>query len=791
MRAKPTLLRGLQSQPLGSYLAALGVFRVLSQQTETPIRASWSPEGFVLDGVSREDLVAFLVDRYHPTPLVAPWAGGSGFAEGEDTGAIDSIRESTEVRLGGYRRIIEQIRRFPELPPRGLRVCDVVRWAAATASDDKAPKKLRKDLGKLLAALDGTQTDDNGSIEDLKQRHPAAKIFTQMKSQRRAANKAALAARCRNELPDECLGWLDASLVLHVTDDGQIDQTVGPLSKDAMKPKLEFSRLFMQAVCEVVLSKNRDRCTRLAESFITGEPATGLSETAAGLFELGSAGGFNTGPGFESKGLPNNPWKIAMVFEGCVLWSGNVSRRAGAATTNMALVGPFTTRHVAGGVGAFGHANAESALTELWTPLWTRPVSLAELTTLLAEGRARVGGSEPRNAVEFAEAVASLGVDRGITSFVRYAIIERRGPSYMAVPSGTLDVRVRNEADLLRQLDRELPVLDSFLRRFPGDGPPAHLISRRRAIDDARFDVAQRGGPAAMRSLVRAIGALEAALARRDPGRDPKLPRPLGRLGPEWIDACGDEIEVRLAAALASISRTGGAGPLRAYLAPLHPDDPRRYAPSSRVTSWAGTDLSDRLSSVLRRRLLDVHRGADEEWDETGNPTWGKRRASQSDVAMFLAGDLVDESALEELLFGFTWVRASNGGVRSVSVPAPPLPRVYALLRLLFLPDGVAKGSERVIIVPDPAILPLLRVGRVNDAVERASRQLRSNGFRPRCVLDNRAHDAGFGRRLAAALLFPVSGVASLVARALLPAAEPTSSATNDQHGTEGPTHDH
>jgi len=767
---KSVLLRGLQSQPLATYLAALGVLRICAEQWDERLRARWSPEGFVIDGVDEDELVTFLVERYEPTPLVAPWAGGAGFAEGEDTTSIDAIRGSTDSRLTRYRAVIEAVRGFPELPPRGLLIGDVRAWAAAKVSDAQTKEKVRADLRKLLEDLASSNARDDLLIDDCKQGHPAAKIFTQLKAERRQGNKSAIAGRCRNELPDECVRWVDAAVVLFVNEKGELADVAGPLSKDARKPRQEFSRLFMEAVSKTILG-DRQQSLQLARGMLTGATVAGLMPMAPGMFELGSAGGFNMGTGFSSSGVLSNPWTITMTFEGCVAWSGSVSRRAGEALS-VATVGPFTTRHVPAASAAASSADADSALTEIWTPLWERPASAAEVLALLAEGRASVAGRGPQNAVEFAEAVASLGVDRGIASFVRFAILERRGPSFVASPLGRLRVAERREVDLLDQLDHELRHVERFFRGFPSEtGPPTQLINLRRRIDDARFEVAARGGHDAMTRLVRAVGALEMALARRDPGKEPRLPRPLGGLGVNWIDACGDSVEVRIAAALSSIAPAGGAGPVRSYLAPLDPGKPWKYAAAARSLPWAGVDIAERLANVLRRRVLDVRaRGAGERTADR-NPTWGVRRATLGDLALFLAPDLIDDTALEELFFGFTWVKQDAMRIRPLSREAPPLPRDYALLKLLFLPNGIPQGTEHLAIAADGTILSLLHAGRIADAVTRASSVLRAKGLRPRRVVDPRAPlDPKRGQRLAAALLIPLAQPEVLVEVALRPA---------------------
>lgn len=517
----------------------------------------------------------------------------------------------------------------------------------------------------------------------------------------------------------------------------------------------------------------------LLRGFLHGTPTRSLRESAAGMFMLGSAGGANTGPGVENEKLPNNPWQFIFLIEGSLLWAGSLSsQQSGMSSVGRFATSPFTVRHVAAGNSSFDGARDQAGVVEVWTPVWSRPSSVREIERLLADGRvevrARSGSMErARDALDFADAVGSLGVDRGVESFLRFALLDRRGGSYIAVPAGRLQVRHRSEVDLLRQLDAQLDVLDSqFIRRFKGDGPPANLRSLRSNVNEARFDVATRGGSDAMVRLVRAVGALERVLARRDPSKDPRLPRPLGGLGLEWIAACGDTPEVRLAAALTSLGRTGGAGGFRSYVSSVSPQKEWEFLPAPRSRSWFGSTLPARLASVLSRRLLDVN-APGKEAAGGRNPTWGARQVGIEDIAVFLEPGLIDEVALEELLFGFTWVKQGPGPKPRIGGPAaPPAPREYALLKLLCLPDGVPVGTERVTLKTPPELVPLLIAGRVDDAVRVASAALRARGLKPRRLSPSHRTDAEFGTRLAAALLFPMFQVDALLRDALLPSTE-------------------
>ncbi len=86
----------------------------------------------------------------------------------------------------------------------------------------------------------------------------------------------------------------------------------------------------------------------------------------------------------------------------------------------------------------------------------------------------------------------------------------------------------------------------------------------------------------------------------------------------------------------------------------------------------------------------------------------------------------------------------------------PSLPRIYAFLKLLFLPQGRLPSSagETIVIKHEPAIIPLLRAGRITDALQTAYQRLVASGVVP---LTKEFHwDDRVGTRLAAALLFPI-----------------------------------
>ncbi|GEM_PF-448642 len=73
-------LNGLKPDVLATYLAALGVLRLLAEQKDASARGFWRNEHFVL--VSEFDWKAierFFLEDYAPTPILAPWNLESGF----------------------------------------------------------------------------------------------------------------------------------------------------------------------------------------------------------------------------------------------------------------------------------------------------------------------------------------------------------------------------------------------------------------------------------------------------------------------------------------------------------------------------------------------------------------------------------------------------------------------------------------------------------------------------------------------------------------------------------------
>ncbi|HEV3112949.1 MAG TPA: type I-U CRISPR-associated protein Csx17 [Candidatus Binataceae bacterium] len=522
--------------------------------------------------------------------------------------------------------------------------------------------------------------------------------------------------------------------------------------------RLEYTNVFMRRVAVLMSADSAAISEGLLRNALFGTAATGLTIEPVGQHDPGRAGGFNQGAGIEQKKFPTNPWNFILAIEGAIVWSSGVARRHGVSTTRL-LASPFTVHSRAIGYASSSEAEQSKRRTaEIWTPIWDRPANYREVRAFFAEGRADVGNHPAADAIGFAEAVGSLGVDRGVSSFIRYVLLKRRGDSYIALPAGRFPVHYCAESDLLREeLEPILHRLDRFLRRL-GKQTPASLTSARRRIDDTIYELLLRGGPPRVKALIASIGNLELLLSRRDPARD--MPdQPLGGLSARWIAAADDgTAELRLAAALSSIRSAGAVGSIRVNLVPVDPAHPRSWATGAAQTSWVGNSLASRIASVAVRRVMDMQRLSVE-----GSAFDAALSLCPEDVAIFLDGD-VDDALLEDLLFGCLWIDWSGSNSRvaiaelrsrwSRPLSNRPVSRAWALLKLLFS-GSTLRGPAEQVFKPraEPSILPLLSTGRIADACRIAQRRLLISGLSPLRV---DFADSGDGIRVAASLLFPV-----------------------------------
>lgn len=726
-------LIGVTPNVLMHYLKGLGVLRLV-HQVDHEVSAHWNATVMQLEtSLNREDLVHLFLEQYAPTPIVSPWNKGSGFWDSKTAGrALQQIERSTSARLTPYRQTITAARRC---------------------------------IDQLHCTA--------GSLGDKKQ-------------------KASLLVALRAQLPDAALDWLDTAVV--VTDVAQFSPLLGTGGNDG---RLDFSSNFHQHLARLMPFSDaasdeaksiqaKSRAWLESSLWQVGSPA--LVTASSGQFHPGGIGGPNAISGFEGDFLVN-PWDFVLMLEGVMLLAGSATRRLGSSRLARAAF-PFTVSMSAAGSGTLSNIESTTARAEIWLPIWSNPVGPEELRRLFGEGRAQIGRRDAQSGIDFARAVVGLGTDRGVDAFHRFAFVQRSGLNYLATSLGALAVHDTPTIHLVDETDEWL----QSLRRVATGDAPMSLRRAVRRIEDAVFTYCETRSPSDLLAVLAALGRAERLVAVNHPRsmegqRDPI--RPLQGLSMDWMRACHNTAEVRLAAAIASIWHPG-VGAIRCQLEPVEQEHDRYKWGHHNISAAPGTEnLSRLLSWLLERRLILSKRqlemggpardaGAHPK-DQNALPIDGALKASLADIHRFLRGE-TNDALLLDLIFALAMLswppkkRAMKGIRLAPSIRiAPELSRAYCLLKLLFLPKGIPiTPDDPVSVRPEPALLHLLRAGRLHEATAVASRRLVSSGLRPLGSGHGRLGplfppiSPREGERLAAALLIPISDPEWLIRQTLV-----------------------
>lgn len=382
-----------------------------------------------------------------------------------------------------------------------------------------------------------------------------------------AADKAEQVTMLRNELDDDALEWIDAAIVL------RSEKPAFPalLGAGGNFGRLELSPTFMGRLLEVLdgESSQVERSRAWLEAALYARGAPRLSSEPIGQFDPGAAGGLRADT---RAGKPiTNPWDFVLVIEGSLVWTSGVARREGSSTA-LATV-PFTVAASAVGEGSL--AAGERTKSELWAPYWGGPLGLPAVQRLFNEGRISWSQSQARSGLDALRAIRSLGVDAGLTGFVRYLVAERMGQSPLAIPLGQFPVEshVDEQVAVLASIDGWA---DKLRRSASGNSVPASARQASRAVDTAIF-AATSGSADDVQEVLISLAQAESNVGRTERARRENLLRPVHPLAPDdWLPVIDDgSAELRLAAALAvAVDRrvsSARAGSLRTLLRPVVP----------------------------------------------------------------------------------------------------------------------------------------------------------------------------------------------------------------------------
>jgi len=492
----------------------------------------------------------------------------------------------------------------------------------------------------------------------------------------------------------------------------------------------DFAAGWNKAVAALASTKGKVP-QQLAEdllSFLGARPCTYLGDFSAGCWFSSANKTYNSGTKKPFREGQVTPWAMALASEAFSLLSGSTSRQLGSDRRNAGAF-PFVTTAAA----PESAGEAARSVGEIWLPVWTRPMSVAEVAALFSRGRAEVRGRAAITAPAFSAAILQRGVDAGIAEFRRFVLFHSTSENTFESSLASV-VPIRDCGDALASaVNIALGLRDAL----PDDRK--NYVGIRGPLDRAVIELAARPDAETARALVDAlIGALRAV----DRNRSHRKRKVRFQLLPHaWASSLVGEHdpvtpEINLAFALASLNPTNTAppgrpkqitAPMLAYW--LGAENQGNWweisegVPLRRV--WGGGQFAANMVAVLQRRLI-------EERPDAAPPFDGRARVGLAEIEALLERSL-DESELIRWFFRFSLFE-THGAKRlerkqqlaaspQIAALSPTL-ALFALFKPLFDPRLIrheSVGASRYAKVGTLAhIAALLSRDDVNSAVQAA-----------------------------------------------------------------------
>ncbi len=691
------VLRGCTPTPLAHYLKALGILRIVSEQADDKARGFWKDETFcLLTRLSQEQLELFFLKTYSPTPLIAPWNGGSGFYAKDNKLATEALSKSNASRFENYRTAI------------------------------------------LLAQ----------------------KLVTGLETAPKNEEKALLLRRLRGSGKAVLVDWIDAAVSISSDGSASYPALLGTGGNDGRLDFTNnfMQRLCSLFELESPTAGPNHGARELLRGALFDDVVRGLSADAIGQFIPGAAGGANSDEGYSAKSHLNL-WDFVLAMEGAVCFRSSIVRR-GTEQGKAQAAAPFATRPMAASYGSAAASDESARGEQwmpLWNRAtsWEEveaflregrsrigggavksPLDFARSLTRI--GVARGVTEFQRYGYQERNGQANLAVPLG-----RWSV--------RSSTDGILIDDVSPWVERLRQIasDQHAPGAYQHVSRSCSAAILVACKGGATSTDWQDF----------LRYLVRAERlALSSPKFAVDKNCQPLPSLSPGWL--ETTDDGSAEFRLAAALASLTVSDKKAQRSIREYWLPLESGArPRFLSSDSSLTMGPsivgrGHDLVADLIAILLRRSMDRERKGNS-LELYPYPQHG-RFASPADISQFLSGDFDDLRCLE-LALGFMAIdwRKTAPKSGSTSWERTP-PAAYAFLKLAN-PLGEASLGSADEAPPrlDRATLQRLANGDLPGAVEVAYRRLRSAGIYSKARVFIATETST--RRLAASLLFPLT----------------------------------
>jgi CRISPR-associated protein Csx17 len=698
------ILKGCSPAPLANYLKALGILRLVGEQADAQARGWWDGERFcLLTKLSKEELEAFFLEKYEPTPIFNPWGGRSGYYPGSEEStarlALVAIENSSVSRLQVFRDVIAIVR--------------TVVHQTGGAKPKPADQHLM--LRPLHLRLRGAALDWlNTVVADFDDRYSKPAVFGSGGNEGSGGYTAAYLAAVVETILNH--SW-DSHIGAALWNDG--------VNQDAWNGSFYPS------------PKGKKK---------------GKKSNVEGPFRQ-----------FLPEGQ-GSPWELLLTFEGALIVQSGVARRSEAGRHRFTS-SPFYFAPTSLGHGSMSprdevevqQGRPSEGRGEQWFPLWGTPSTYAEIQLLFREGRCSSGRRAAKNPLDAARAICGLGTSRGITTFLRYGYLQRDNlATHFAVPLGRIQVRENSTARLVDDLSGWL---DRLHRAARNKNAPARLVHAERRLADAVFAALTHDHtPDRWQAILLAAADIE-SLQATGTGIEAGV---LSGLRPEWVEAVNDGTpEFRLALALgsaaASYFKDRPSDSIRHHLLPLEPGARRfqiadkKLVNDPRVVATGRDPLGD-LAAIVERRLIEAAQKGQRQLRLVAAAGCCARF---DDLTQFLSGavDLDRLFGLARAFMALDWKKWDKCHAQTLRQPQDGnMPEeCWLAVRLCCLPFAIDENHD---IPADERIVRMLISGDAVRAIEIARQRLRSVGIRPPMYAGTT--DSETARRWAAALAFPI-----------------------------------
>jgi CRISPR-associated protein Csx17 len=708
-------LAGCSPSPLNRYLKGLGILR-LATRFDPSARAAWDTDGYVLRTVLDEaSLERHFLEDYEPSPVVAPWNGGSGFFEKDSKDALLAIQSGHGGRFAAYR-------------------------------------------ATLIAAEASLQGFDRGQSP-------------------KEADKQRLLTAVRANFPDEALDWLDAALLL--TQDGpKFPPLLGTGGNDGRLDFTNNFMQRLVDVMDPNDGAPTEPAAAWLEMALYDRPAPRLIKKAIGQFAPGQVGGPNSSTGYSEKGVIN-PWDFILMIEGALAFAATAARKHAHETGGSLAYPftVRTTAAGAGALGSDDASSARAELwMPIWdgfasygelrallsegrVALGRRPArdaldfirainrlgsyrgveSFQRYGLLMRSGKAFL--ATPLQRVRVTNRSESRWIDEldrsgWLDSFRDFSAGENTPRRFHLLRRRLEDVlfELCERGQSPARMQAILMLLGSLQHALSHSSKGMEHVSPTPLLQE-RWAIAADDGSCAYR-IARSLASLDGDGKVSLPLRChlyPMHPNPRIR---RWIDQAGDDTRAR-----------------------QHP------AHAIRLTVPKGSSLVDQLIAILERRLwLENRLGLEDK------PLSGGIGVSAEDWLNFLLDASMDRK-IQSLMFGLSLVGEHTPQVLANSSSNEPLPAAAGLLKLCATSNRMLR--EFTPLGPDQSVPMLPGLGRQlasgapaqsRRAIDSARRRLHSSGLPTIFPKHNQPDLGGIDpRRLAAALLIPLNFHATAV----------------------------